>query len=167
MWVQAATCSMSPLSTPASSFSVYSVAVRSTISAIMASNLRSGDQNIYLIGSEKQEENERNFISDLNNLFHIAHANLGNHKIEDRRTFIVKRPGRGCLGIDMKLAKCEERYLCKSREQETDRARATWFGDELPFMDSYPKNRQVPNISTINLAFIKQLIVSEENMMRR
>ncbi|GBO15088.1 hypothetical protein AVEN_63368-1 [Araneus ventricosus] len=68
--------------------------------------------------SEKQEENERNFISDLNNLFHIAHANaLEIIKIEDRKLSLGQRePGRrGCLmGIDMKLAKCEERVFIES-----------------------------------------------------
>ncbi|GBN70236.1 hypothetical protein AVEN_192352-1 [Araneus ventricosus] len=56
--------------------------------------------------SETQEENERNFISDSNNLFDIAHANaLEIIKIEEDRKFLLSQrlPGRrGCLmGIDM------------------------------------------------------------------
>ncbi|GBN89290.1 hypothetical protein AVEN_260438-1 [Araneus ventricosus] len=40
--------------------------------------------------SETQQENERNFISDLNNLFDIAHANaLEIIKIEEIRKFLL------------------------------------------------------------------------------
>ncbi|GBM23582.1 hypothetical protein AVEN_196655-1 [Araneus ventricosus] len=65
-------------------------------------------------GSGTQEGNERNFISDLNDLFNIAPANaLEIVKIEEDRKFLLsqREPGRrGCLmGIDMKLAKSEER----------------------------------------------------------
>ncbi|GBN77624.1 hypothetical protein AVEN_151302-1 [Araneus ventricosus] len=68
--------------------------------------------------SETQEENERNFTSDINNLFDIAHANaLEIIKIEEDRKFLLsqREPGRrGCLmGIDMKLAEREERVLLR------------------------------------------------------
>ncbi|GBM08874.1 hypothetical protein AVEN_57426-1 [Araneus ventricosus] len=79
--------------------------------------------------SETQEENERNFISDLNNLFDIAHANaLEIIKIEENRKFLLSQgePGRRvCLmGIAMKLAKREERVLLRVIEQENRRAKA-------------------------------------------
>ncbi|GBM54440.1 hypothetical protein AVEN_275641-1 [Araneus ventricosus] len=69
--------------------------------------------------SETQEENERNFISDLNNLFDIAHGNaLEIIKIEEDRKFLLsqREPGRrGCLmGIDMNLAKREEKGIIES-----------------------------------------------------
>ncbi|GBN45526.1 hypothetical protein AVEN_232140-1 [Araneus ventricosus] len=86
-------------------------------------------QNSACRRSETQEENERNFILDLNNLFDIAHANaLEIIKIEEHRKFLLsqREPGRrGCLmGIDMKLAKREERVLLRVIEQENRRAKA-------------------------------------------
>ncbi|GBM39966.1 hypothetical protein AVEN_142092-1 [Araneus ventricosus] len=92
--------------------------------------------------SETQEENERNFISDLNNLFDIAHANaLEIIKIEENRNFLLSQgePGRRvCLmGIAMKLAKREERLSLRVIEQENRRAKAmtiSWI---------HQKNRQI------------------------
>ncbi|GBM88236.1 hypothetical protein AVEN_146372-1 [Araneus ventricosus] len=92
--------------------------------------------------SEMQEGNERNFISDLNNLFDIAHANaLEIIKIEEDRKFLLRQrePGRRvCLmGIDMKLAKREERVLLSVIEQENRRAKAHNSSEiDNNFMDS-------------------------------
>ncbi|GBN10564.1 hypothetical protein AVEN_102257-1 [Araneus ventricosus] len=103
--------------------------------------------------SEKQEENERNFISDLNNLFDIAHANaLEIIKIEeDRKLSLSQRePGRrGCLmGIDMKLAKREERILLRVIEQENRRAKAHHSSEiDDNFMDSSEESSCTEDIS--------------------
>ncbi|GBM17299.1 hypothetical protein AVEN_237286-1 [Araneus ventricosus] len=103
--------------------------------------------------SEKQEDNERNFISDLNNLFDIAHANaLEIMKIEEDRKFLLsqREPGRrGCLmGIDMKLAKREERVLLRVIEQENRRAK-THHSSEIDdnFMDSSEESSGTEDIS--------------------
>ncbi|GBN66799.1 hypothetical protein AVEN_170044-1 [Araneus ventricosus] len=103
--------------------------------------------------SETQEENERNFISDLNNLFDIAHANaLEILKIEEDRKFLLsqREPGqRGCLmGIDMKLAKREERVLLRVIEQENRRAKvhhSLQIDDN--FMDSSEESSGTEDIS--------------------
>ncbi|GBO29689.1 hypothetical protein AVEN_262775-1 [Araneus ventricosus] len=234
--VQAATCSFMSLSFLRQRLvlsQLYSL-FGSTISAIMASNLRSGDRNIYLIGSERhqitgcklpsnrqvlsvlfynlhevnlsiresanlvvreclifwerariptratphcvekimkmnnywrnlqksacrrsetQEENERNFISDLNNLFDIAHANaLEIIKIVEDRKFLLsqREPGRrGCLmGIDVKLAKREERVLLRVIEQENRLTKAHHSSEiDDNFMDSSEESSSTEDIS--------------------
>ncbi|GBM91363.1 hypothetical protein AVEN_201338-1 [Araneus ventricosus] len=68
-------------------------------------------------------------MSDINNLFDIAHANaLEIIKIEEDRKFLLsqREPGqRGCLmGIDMKLANRKERVLLRVIEQENRLAMA-------------------------------------------
>ncbi|GBN60140.1 hypothetical protein AVEN_271545-1 [Araneus ventricosus] len=103
--------------------------------------------------SETQEENERNFISDLNNLFDIAHANaLEIIKIEEDRKFLLsqREPGRrGCLmGIDMKLEKREERVLLRVIEQENRRAKAHHSSEiDDTFMDSSEESSGTEDIS--------------------
>ncbi|GBN46551.1 hypothetical protein AVEN_271313-1 [Araneus ventricosus] len=103
--------------------------------------------------SETQEENERNFISDLNNLFDIAYAKaLEIIKIEENRKFLLsqREPGRrGCLmGIDMKLAKREERVLLRVIEQENRRARAHHSSEiDANFMDSSEESSGTEYIS--------------------
>ncbi|GBN69052.1 hypothetical protein AVEN_187317-1, partial [Araneus ventricosus] len=100
-----------------------------------------------------QEENERNFISDLNNLFDIAHANaLEVIKIEEDGKFLLsqREPGRrGCLmGIDMKLAKREERVLLRVIEQENRRAKAHHISEiDDNFMDSSEESSGTEDIS--------------------
>ncbi|GBN83213.1 hypothetical protein AVEN_15954-1 [Araneus ventricosus] len=103
--------------------------------------------------SETQEENECNFISDLNNLFDIAHANaLEIIKIEENRKFLLSqgKPGRRvCLmGIAMKLAKREERVLLRVREQENRRAK-THHSSEIDdnFMDSSEESSATEDIT--------------------
>ncbi|GBM85082.1 hypothetical protein AVEN_248813-1 [Araneus ventricosus] len=103
--------------------------------------------------SETQEENERNFISDLNNLFDIAHATaLEIIKIEEDRKFLLsqREPGRRvCLmGIDMKLAKREERVLLRVIEQENRRAKAHHSSEiDDNFMDSSEESSGTEDIS--------------------
>ncbi|GBM39742.1 hypothetical protein AVEN_66914-1 [Araneus ventricosus] len=106
--------------------------------------------------SETQEENESNFISNLNNLFDIAHVNaLEIIKNEENRKFFLSQgePGRRvCLmGIAMKLAKREERLLLRVIEQENRRTKAmtiSWI---------HQKNRQVPKIFLINMGLHQTL----------
>lgn len=88
--------------------------------------------------SETQKENVRKFISDLNNLFDIAHANaLEIIKTEEDRKFLLsqREPGRrGCLaGVDMKLAKREERALLKVMKYEHRWTEAQRNRRSLPF----------------------------------
>ncbi|GBL94807.1 hypothetical protein AVEN_197496-1 [Araneus ventricosus] len=96
---------------------------------------------------------ERNFISDLNNLFDIAHGNaLEIIKIEELRKFLLsqREPGRrGCLmGIDMRLAKCEVRVLLKVIEQENRWANAHHSSEiDDNFMDSSEELSGTENIS--------------------
>ncbi|GBM12833.1 hypothetical protein AVEN_247602-1 [Araneus ventricosus] len=103
--------------------------------------------------SETQEENERNFISDLNNLFDIAHANaLEIIKIEeDRKLLLSQRESgwTGCLmGIDMKLAKREERVLLRVIEQENRLAKAHHSSEiDDNFMDSSEESSGTEDIS--------------------
>ncbi|GBN44935.1 hypothetical protein AVEN_7158-1 [Araneus ventricosus] len=103
--------------------------------------------------SETQEENERNFISDLNNLFDIAQANaLEIIKIEEDRKILLsqREPGqRGCLmGIDMKLAKREERALLRVIEQENRRSKAHHSSEiDDNFMDSSEESSGTEDIS--------------------
>ncbi|GBN25260.1 hypothetical protein AVEN_272259-1 [Araneus ventricosus] len=103
--------------------------------------------------SETQEENERNFISDLNKLFDIAHANaLEIIKIEEDRNFLLsqREPGRrGCLmGIDMKLTKREERVLLRVIEQEHRHAKAHHSSEiDDNFMDSSEESSGTEDIS--------------------
>ncbi|GBN80676.1 hypothetical protein AVEN_178285-1 [Araneus ventricosus] len=69
MWVQAATRSCLHLS-------LLQSLCGSTISAIMASNLRSGDRNIYLIGSERHQITGCKLLSNrqvLSALFYNLH----------------------------------------------------------------------------------------------
>ncbi|GBN03742.1 hypothetical protein AVEN_124045-1 [Araneus ventricosus] len=108
-------------------------------------------QNYACRRSEKQEENERSFISHLNNLFDIAHATaLEIIKIEEDRKFLLsqRKPGRrGCLmGIDMKLAKREERVLLRVIEQENRRAHHSSEIDDN-FMDSSEESSGTEDIS--------------------
>ncbi|GBN97250.1 hypothetical protein AVEN_71305-1, partial [Araneus ventricosus] len=103
--------------------------------------------------SETQEENERNFTSDLNNLFDIAHANaLEIIKIEeDRKLLLSQRESgwTGCLmGIDMKLAKREERVLLRVIEQENRLAKAHHSSEiDDNFMDSSEESSGTEDIS--------------------
>ncbi|GBM25747.1 hypothetical protein AVEN_242012-1 [Araneus ventricosus] len=102
--------------------------------------------------SETQEENERNFISDLNNLFDIAHANaLEIIKIEDRTFLWSQRElGRrgGLMGINMKLAKREERVLLRVIEQENRRVKAHRSSEiDDNFMDSSEESSGTEDIS--------------------
>ncbi|GBN75135.1 hypothetical protein AVEN_90699-1 [Araneus ventricosus] len=103
--------------------------------------------------SETQEENERNFISYLNNLFAIAHVNaLEIIKIEENRKFLLSqgKPGRRvCLmGIAMKPAKCEERVLLRVIEQENRRAKAHHSSEiDDNFMDSSEESSGTEDIS--------------------
>ncbi|GBM93677.1 hypothetical protein AVEN_238122-1 [Araneus ventricosus] len=102
---------------------------------------------------ETQEENERNFTSDLNNLFDIAHANaLEIIKIEEDRKFLLSQRlsgRRGCLmGIDMKLAKCEERVLLRVIEQDNRRVKAHHSSEiDGNFMDSSEESLGTEDIS--------------------
>ncbi|GBM34806.1 hypothetical protein AVEN_122210-1 [Araneus ventricosus] len=94
-----------------------------------------------------------NFISDLNNLFDIAHANaLEIIKIEEDRKFLLsqREPGRrGCLmGVDMKLAKREERVLLRVIEQENRLAKAHYSSEiDGKFMDSSEESSGTEDIS--------------------
>ncbi|GBN47962.1 hypothetical protein AVEN_62951-1 [Araneus ventricosus] len=103
--------------------------------------------------SETQEENERNFISDLNYLFDIAHANaLEIIKIEeDRKLLLSQRESgrRGCLmGIDMKLVKRKERVLLRVKEQENRLAKAHHSSEiDDNFMDSSEESSGTEDIS--------------------
>ncbi|GBL86848.1 hypothetical protein AVEN_96073-1 [Araneus ventricosus] len=103
--------------------------------------------------SETQEENERNFISDLNYLFDIAHANaLEIIKIEeDRKLLLSQRESgrRGCLmGIDMKLVKRKERVLLRVKEQENRLAKAHHSSEiDDNFMDSSEESSGTEGIS--------------------
>ncbi|GBO31728.1 hypothetical protein AVEN_25042-1 [Araneus ventricosus] len=100
--------------------------------------------------SETQEENELNFISDL---FDIAHAYvLEIIKIEEDRNFLLSQrlPGqRGCLmGIDMKLAKREERVLLRVIEQDNRRVKAHHSSEiDGNFMDSSEESLGAEDIS--------------------
>lgn len=78
--------------------------------------------------SETQRERENEFISDLNNLFDIAHANaLDLMKIEEDKIFLQlqREPGRkGCLaGIDKRAMKREERSLERAMKFDERRAK--------------------------------------------
>ncbi|GBM45488.1 hypothetical protein AVEN_210221-1 [Araneus ventricosus] len=103
--------------------------------------------------SETQEENERNFISDLNNLFDIAHANaLEIIKIEEDRKFLLSQRERGrrgyLMGIDMKLAKRVERVLFRVIEQENRRAKAHHNSEiDGNFIDSSEESSGTEDIS--------------------
>ncbi|GBN23001.1 hypothetical protein AVEN_206718-1 [Araneus ventricosus] len=103
--------------------------------------------------SETQEENEHNFISDLNNLFDIAHANaLEIIKIEEDRKFLLSQrepKRRGCLmGIDMKLEKREQRVLLRVIEQENRPAKAHHSSEiDDTFMDSSEESSGTEDIS--------------------
>ncbi|GBM05932.1 hypothetical protein AVEN_135291-1 [Araneus ventricosus] len=94
-----------------------------------------------------------NFISDLNNLFDIAHANvLEIIKIEEDRKILLsqREPGRrGCLmGVDMKLAKHEERVLLRVIEQENRLATAHYSSEiDGKFMDSSEESSGTEDIS--------------------
>ncbi|GBN15437.1 hypothetical protein AVEN_161866-1 [Araneus ventricosus] len=94
-----------------------------------------------------------NFISDLNNLFDIAHANaLEIIKIEEDRKLLLsqREPGRrGCLmGVDMKLAKREERVLLRVIEQENRLAKAHYSSEiDGKFMDSSEESSGTEDIS--------------------
>ncbi|GBN83840.1 hypothetical protein AVEN_257962-1 [Araneus ventricosus] len=94
-----------------------------------------------------------NFISDLNNLFDIAHANaLEIIKIEeDRKLLLSQREAgrRGCLmGVDMKLAKREERVLLRVIEQENRLAKAHYSSEiDGKFMDSSEESSGTEDIS--------------------
>ncbi|GBN91210.1 hypothetical protein AVEN_52975-1 [Araneus ventricosus] len=110
-------------------------------------------QNSACLRSETQEENERNFISDLNNLFDIAHANaLEIIKIEEDRKFLLsqREPGRRgyLMGIDMKLAKREERVLLRVIEQGNRRAKAHHISEiDGNFIDSSEESSGTEDIS--------------------
>ncbi|GBM95461.1 hypothetical protein AVEN_55006-1 [Araneus ventricosus] len=103
--------------------------------------------------SETQEENERNFISDLNNLFDTARGNaLEIIKIEEDGKFLLsqREPGRrGCLmGIDMKVAKREVRVLLRVIEQENRRVKAHHNSEiDDNFMDSSEESLGTEDIS--------------------
>ncbi|GBM90827.1 hypothetical protein AVEN_3075-1 [Araneus ventricosus] len=94
-----------------------------------------------------------NFISDLNNLFDIAHANaLEIINIEEDRKLLLsqREPGRrGCLmGVDMKLAKREERVLLRVIEQENRLAKAHYSSEiDGKFMDSSEESSGTEDIS--------------------
>lgn len=77
-----------------------------------------------------QEEKRNKFISNLDNLFDIAHADaLTQIKIEEDRKFLLnqRKPGReGCMfGIDRKLAEKEERVAIRKAKSIAQATRSS------------------------------------------